>query len=258
MQCARSWARAMDRSPTADVPLVLHALVTPSHEALARDFFLRTLPADCRAELHRGEAPPVVYGDPEWPRVVARKFAMLDAAFAAHAEGELFVMSDVDVRFYRPFAAELRALAHGLDALFQDNRPGDPPTPASLCTGFVAVRATAAARRFFRRARDIVERFDRPGVGDQRACIRALADDPLALRWALLPGRYWVPYRHGPRWQPGTPLDPPADLVLHHANWTIGNERKRVQLAEVERIVAARGGAVASDGGSDATRARQR
>jgi len=248
----------MDRPPPAEAPLVLHALLTPSHEALARDYFLRTLPAGCRAELHRGEAPAVVYGDPGWPRVVAGKFALLERAFAAHAEGELFVLSDVDIRFYRPIAQELRELAVGLDLLFQHNHPGEPPAPEGLCTGFVVVRAGEPARRLFRRAREIVERFDTPGVGDQRACIRALAEGPGALRWGLLPERYWVPYRHGPRWQPGTPLDPPADLVLHHANWTIGNERKRIQLAEVERIVAARGGAQAAGGGSGSTRARQR
>lgn len=251
----------MHRALAAAPPLVLHALLTPSHEALAREVFLRTLPGDCRAELHRVEAAPVVYGDPGWPRVVARKFELLERAFAAHADGTLFVMSDVDVRFYRPFAGELRALADGFDLLFQNNRPGEPERLEHLCTGFVAVRVGAASREYFRRARAIVERFDTPGVGDQRACIRALADDPGALRWALLPERYWVPYRHGPRWQPGDPLDPPPDLVLHHGNWTVGNERKRLQLAAVEQIVAARDGAavgVAASGcDSGATRVRQ-
>lgn len=251
----------MSRTETVAPPLLVHALVTPSHEALARDAFLRTLPGDCRAELRRAEAAPVVYGDPGWPRVVARKFELLERAFAAHADGSLFVMSDVDVRFYRPFAGELRALADGFDLLFQNNRPGEPERLEHLCTGFVAVRAGAATRDFFRRARAVVERFDTPGVGDQRACIRALAEAPEALRWRLLPERYWVPYRHGPRWQPGDPLDPPLDLVLHHANWTVGNERKRLQIAAVERIVAARAGApagvTADGGGGGATRVRQ-
>lgn len=224
------------------LPLALHALVTPSHESLARDFFLPTLPADCRAVLHRVDAPAVVYGDAGWPRVVARKFDALEAALAAHDDGTLFVLSDVDVRFYRPFAAEVRALARGFDLLFQNNRPGEPERLEHLCTGFVVVRAGEPARSFFRRAREVVERFDTPGMGDQRGCVRVLADDPGAVRWALLPERYWVPHRNGPRWQPGAPLDPPRDLVLHHANYTVGNERKRLQLAAVERLVAARAG----------------
>jgi hypothetical protein len=236
--------------------LVVWSLLTPSHEALARDFFLRTLPAECRSELHRVEAPAVVYGEPGWHRVVANKFDLLEFAFDAHAEGEVFVLSDVDLRFYRPFADDVRRRIEGLDLLFQDNRPGEPHAISHLCTGFVAVRSGPRPRELFRRAHAVLEALDTPRIGDQRATVQSLAESPRAVAYDFLPESYWVPFRHGPRWRPGVPLEPPAELVLHHANWTIGTEWKRAQLEAVERIVAAREAATAA-GEAGETRARQ-
>jgi hypothetical protein len=230
--------------------LVVWSLLTPSHEALARDFFLRTLPGDCRAELHRVDAAPVVYGEPGWQRVVARKFDLLERAFDAHAEGDLFVLSDVDVRFYRPFADDLRRRVEGLDLLFQDNRPGAPRAISHLCTGFVVVRSGERARALFHRARAVLESFDTPRMGDQRATIQALGEAPRSVAFDFLPESYWVPFRHGPRWRPGVALDPPRGIVLHHANWTLGNEVKRAQLEAVEQIVGAR---EATAGAGDST-----
>lgn len=234
----------------AESPLVLWSLLTPSHEGLAREFFLRTLPEDCRAELHRVNAQPVVYGDPGWQRVVVHKFDLLERAFARHPDGEVFVLSDVDIRFYRPFAADLRRRIAGLDLLFQDNHPGEPSAIEHLCTGFVAVRSGSGARRLFRRARAIVAERDTPRIGDQRATIQALRETPEQLRIGFLPTTYWVPFRHGEHWRPGAPLTPPEGIVLHHANWTYGNENKRNQLLAVERLVAA--GALAAGGTTDA------
>jgi hypothetical protein len=84
----------------------------------------------------------------------------------------------------------------------------------------------------------VLERADDPLVGDQRACIEALRARPDAVRWALLPRRYWSPGDPRGRWLPGRSLSPPPGLVLHHANHTVGNDNKLAQLRQVERLVA--------------------
>jgi hypothetical protein len=219
--------------------LTVRALLTPSHETLAEDWFLRTLPGDCRPELHRVEAEPVDFATRHWHRVVVKKFDVLDRAIEIEAPGSIFVMSDVDIRFYHSFADDVRQRIQGLDVLFQDNRPGRPQQPGNLCSGFMVVRASERTRAFFQRAHAILRAADRPNLGDQKACIEALREQPDRIRFALLPPTYWVPYTEdGVHWKPGEPLDPPEHIVLHHANWTIGVANKLAQLEAVERQLA--------------------
>lgn len=222
--------------PAAVLPVF--AVATPSHLGLLRQWFLASLPADCRARVHQFDAAPVRWARGQWHRVVAEKLHYLDRAFDLTPAGAIFVFADVDIRFYRPFAGELRLAMHDMDLLFQDSRPGEPHRLEHLCTGFMAVRNNARTREFFRRACEILLAADNPQVGDQSACIQALQQDPGALRHALLPSAYWVPPRTGRHWVPGEPLRPPADLVLHHACRTVGTQNKHAQLAAV---LAARG-----------------
>jgi hypothetical protein len=227
-----------------DRRLNVYSLVTPSHETLLNEWFLRTLPPDCRPFLHFVDAEPVAFGQDHWHRVVVHKFDVLRRALATEPAGAVIVMSDVDIRFYRPFAADVRRRIAGLDVLFQANRPVAPRLPHDLCTGFMVIRCGVPASAFFERAHALLVEADDPLVGDQAACIRALVENPAAIRYDLLPSTYWVPDRPSirtpKRWQPGSPLDPPRDIVLHHANYTDGTEVKLAQLGEVEcRLLAA-------------------
>jgi len=217
--------------------LKVFTLVTPSHERLLSDWFLRTLPSDCHPIVHRVDAPPVEYGTGQWHRVVAYKFDVLEQAFASEPVDSVFVMSDVDVRFYSPFAADIPRRLEGRDVLFQNNRPGASHRYNHLCTGFMIIRCCERARSFFTRARTILLEADHPLTGDQGSCIAALEEDPERIRYALLPDTYWTPDRASRHWQPGQPLAPPAGIVLHHANKTIGVANKIAQLNEAERLV---------------------
>jgi hypothetical protein len=217
------------------------ALCTPSHQGLLEGWFLRTLPGECRANVYFVDAEPMPPATGQWHRVVGRKFDVLERAFAETAPDTVFVMSDVDVRFYRPFAAELLARMRGKDILFQNNWPGAPFRAEHLCSGFMAVRNNSAARTFFQTARRLLELEDRPEVGDQFACIEALRASSGTLCVGVLPDTYWVPPRTGAQWEPGQPLEPPAGLVLHHANRSAGPDRKALQLQAVEEVLAQRG-----------------
>jgi len=126
--------------------LKVFTLVTPSHERLLSDWFLRTLPSDCHPIVHRVDAPPVEYGTGQWHRVVAYKFDVLEQAFASEPVDSVFVMSDVDVRFYSPFAADIPRRLEGRDVLFQNNRPGASHRYNHLCTGFMIIRCCERAR----------------------------------------------------------------------------------------------------------------
>lgn len=214
----------------------VYCLVSPSHKALYEEWFLRSLPPDCRPAPHFIQTSAAAYAQGNWHQVVARKFELLELAFSNESENRVFVLSDVDVRFYQSFAADMTARMRGYDVLFQHNRPTLPATPENLCTGFMGIRNNPRSRAFFRSAHLRLQECNRPEKGDQNACIDVLLRQPRCLRFGFLPVSYWSPGSEMGRWQPGVPLSPPQNLILHHANHTVGIDHKVQQLRAVEEI----------------------
>jgi hypothetical protein len=88
----------------------------------------------------------------------------------------------------------------------------------------------------FERALAYMREKNNPGVDDQ-AALRVVTADERQARLGLLPPRYWTYGCEG--WTPGQVLDPPGDIVMHHANWVVG-DLKLAKLREVREIVERR------------------
>jgi len=220
--------------------LEVHALVTPSHAALRDDWFLRTLPPDCRAIIHARDAEPVQFARGDWHRVVGQKLDIVLETIASLDDGAIFVMSDVDISFYAPIADDLRCRMRDHNVLFQNNRPSLPTAADNICSGFMVIRSTPASCDFFERARRVLHTADDAAVGDQKACISVLREFPDLIAWGFLPVTYWSPGDPRGRWEPGRTLTPPDGLVLHHANHTVGVENKVAQLEAVSALMPVR------------------
>jgi hypothetical protein len=232
------------------LPLTVHALVTPSHMPMLERWFLPSLPVECRPVIHSRDAEPVVYAQGSWHRVVGQKFDIVLETISTLDDGELFVMSDVDVCFYGSFVDDARGRMDGLEVLFQNNRPTLPLAPDNVCTGFMVIRATSRSRDFFERARNVLVTRNSAIVGDQNACIEILRTAPDAIRWGFLPVTYWSPGDPRGRWEPGMSLAPPDGMLLHHANHTVGVDNKLAQLEAVAAIMELRRRTLAGPSGA--------
>ena len=142
---------------------------------------------------------------------------------AAKLGGEPFIFSDVDVRFYGDPTADLMRLLGDSDILFQDDGP------AGACTGFMVMRPNPRVLEYWRKVSEWMRDTNQL---DQDAANRLL-ETHFAPAWGLLPERYWTVGRKGVVWNPGDPITPPADLLVHHANWTVGIENKMKLLEAV-------------------------
>lgn len=224
--------------------LKLLACVSELYETLLNDWWLRSVPEDCRPVLRVFSAGPTSFRQGDWHKVTEKKIDLILDHMGKEAEGSVFIMSDLDVQFFRPFADDVRALMQGYDVLFQNDfgtrqQPPGQQGRGGLNSGFIAVRAGADSRRLFERALAYMRKKNDPGVDDQVA-LRVVTADERQVRLGLLPPRYWT---HGTYWTPGQALDPPGDIVTHHANWIVGdnvNNVKLEQLREVREIVERR------------------
>jgi len=238
--------------------LKIYAFSTPTHRVLLEEWFLPTLPSEMSLVLeeHAQDCPTGVYGEAGWLACMEKKIALVLRA-ARECRGELFVHSDVDVQFFRPFADELAALMQGYDLRFQLDAPD-----GTVCAGFFVCRASSLTERFFEAVlrelstgkgdhdQQIINRMLRrrrqaPSGRLRRALLRpwrapseTAADDWTQLRWGRLPGSFFGGgTRTGRLWKPGQAIDIPEDPAMHHANWIEGVESKLAQLECVREAV---------------------
>lgn len=209
------------------------ACYSDSHIVFLERHFLPSIPTYTSVELVHMEqvCPSGVYTDPLWGSMAARMLAIKASALVSHLE-TLFI-SDVDVRFYGDLASDLARMFLDTDAdmLMQDDGVG------GLCSGsFAAIPGAKVADVLS----DAIKLLPKHNGHDQPALNEALANHP-EVKVAKLPPRYWSHgAATGKQWEPGMKVDPPADIVVHQANWCIGIERKLALLDQVKRIVEER------------------
>ena len=210
----------------------LYSLYTPSHEPLMREYFLPSVPPDLKLHLFHFENPGAGYiRDPSFCRAIIRKVEIILQAIEENW-GRTFVWSDVDVQFFRSFSEQV--LLDEADMAFQVDAPG----PA-LCAGFFFCRAAERTKQVWLEVLEYVR--DLRSGGDDQLRLRELVQSNKDLRIEFLPPTFMGGGTFtGKIWQPGDDLSVPAEIVMHHANFTIGVANKIAQCDLVRRKLQAR------------------
>jgi hypothetical protein len=200
---------------------------TPSHEQLIDQHFKPSVESTrliVNAKVLPQQSVNGAFQSDGFQATCLAKVGYILEVLAANLGGDPFIFSDVDVRFYGDPTADLTQLLGNNDIMFQDDGP------AGACTGFMVMRPTPRVLEYWRK---VAERMRDTNQLDQDAANRLL-ETHFAPAWGLLPERYWTVGMKGVGWNPGDPVAPPADLMVHHANWTVGVENK-LKLLEAVR-----------------------
>lgn len=202
-------------------------VITPSHERLYREFFLKNLPAGATVrEKHLRTTGDGGYLSRDWQDGVTAKLKWVLEYMAAHDEGGLLVLSDIDILLYPALSLDSLAnelLTTGLDIAFQ--RESADPMNHEANTGFYVARNTPYVKSLLTAALELCERSETRN--DQTAINQILDPADFNHRWGLLPTGYYARSQCFP---------PPRTLFLHHANCTRSVEQKITQLRRVERL----------------------
>ena len=201
-------------------------VITPSHERLYREFFLKNLPAGATVrEKHLQTSGDGGYLSSGWQDGVTAKLKWALQHLDHSREGSLFVLSDIDILLYPTLSLDsLRDEIEGpgLDILFQ--RESARPDHLEANTGFYIARNSPYVRSLLTRALELCE--GSATRNDQTAINRLLDPADFNVRWGLLPVCYYARSQGFP---------PPRSIVLHHANRTQSVAQKISQLRRVER-----------------------
>lgn len=255
----------------------IYSLYTPPFAVFKEEWCLRTLPCDLEPHIELiEEGNELTYGSESFNKLMLRKVDLILRAIEENP-GELFVYSDIDVQFFRPFGETVTQLCKDQDLLVQRDSP-----QGHICAGFMIVRSNPRCLALFDAVHSSLS-SDYGRHGDQSALNSILicagqGEPDSTMPWharvervfqrqgkslsamSQLPNAYQVKWNYlpeqflnagtidGVRWQPGMKITLPADLVMHHANWTIGMEAKLEQLRLVSDMVSNIGASEDDDG----------
>jgi len=219
----------------------LYTVYSDSHDTLFRKWFLGTMQDDFEVISRRIDqtCPAASYLAEGWTTAVSHKIPLILEAIDAHTENGFFIFSDVDVQWLGPVAGRLRrhvAENPSIDIFFQADAQKDPGGCGNICTGFFVCKGNVRTRAFWTL---VGERMRRHGMGDQVTSQEIIRSNVVGgLNVGTLPEEFWGPGSGlvAPlRWKPGMFLDPPPNLLVHHANWTVGVPHKDAQLEYIAR-----------------------
>lgn len=251
----------------------MYAFCTPSHLILKEEWFLPSLQDDYNLvfrDLEQiGRIEDHIFGSPQFRQTMLCKVELIIQAIRDN-QGEVFVFSDVDIQFFRPFKDIVLGLMEGKDLLIQQNA-----ADGELCSGFFVCRGNEKTLALWQDIKEYITQSQ--DKEDQHAlnhfliyrkrnriiqygsrCLREILNmaircnlfpsQSLALlsdlkndyriRWGYLPKEFFSPgIAKKTNWSPGIEFPIPADIIMHHANWTIGVENKIAQLRYVRDAV---------------------
>jgi len=220
---------------SATIPI--YVVYSKSHTTLFRNWFKPTLQdenykiIEIRMEQF---CPSGSFMRKGWLKAMQWKVREI-ADISRKSEGEVFIVSDVDIQFFDKTWDVINQMMRENDFLAQrDSYKGQ------VCAGFVVCRGGEQTAALW----DAVARhMVKTGVHDQRALNHVLMRTELgkSLRWSFLPNTFMgagTNRKEGMHlWLPGQDIAITPGILMHHANCTTGIENKVRQLQYVRAAV---------------------
>jgi len=138
--------------------------------------------------------------------------------------GDVIVWSDLDIQFFDKCSPLIEKAIDGKDIVFQAEHS---PQKSEVNVGFSVIRCSQKTRALYEQ----IEKTDLTAlpIAEQTAMNNLLRDNSIGVKWGLLPAEFWA-MSH--LMSCGT--NPPANIVLHHANGTMPSTRNGVYKGSIE------------------------
>ncbi len=219
----------------------IYTFFTESHKTLFENYFLKTFPFEDGIDLvvrysEKQRCSTAKYRSEGWAQTVFQKIDFINEILSTSKEGDLFVFADADIQFFGKIRDDLIKQLGELDiCCHRDSAEGH------YCSGFYIARVNERTRNLFHYIKEYSNQFP----GDQAALNYFI--QKLNLKAGFLDNRYYtVGVQHGV-WNGNSNIIIPSNIIMHHANWTVGVENKarlmdlvREKVKSAERLSADR------------------
>ena len=232
----------------------IYLYYTRAYQILIDEWFLPSARKEYEVILKQGgNSKPVDYKKSSWISIMGDKVDFIIEAIR-DSWNETFIFSDPDVQFIGETKKDISIFIKGKDLVFQK----DSPQESGICAGFFVCKGSNKTLRFWQDVRNAMEGDN--NEDDQDCAINLLFGkktqgylkksrllqllaakfskcglNPWRIKWGYLPVRFFGGGTlTGKLWSPGMDLPIPRDIVMHHANYTVGLKNKITQLRYVK------------------------
>lgn len=179
------------------------------------------------------------FGTQGFKEIIYKKIdTLLNEIFPLEKEGYGFILSDIDIQFFKPCDTIVHSCLQRHDIVFQRENPHT----VEVNTGFVAMRVTPEVISFWRQIGcELKDALDNQRFVNEQSIANALLAAATQLNWGFFPDEIWAWSNYRYRFFP-TIVQLPR-ICLHHANCTTPRRNKTSldlkikQLNLVNRIV---------------------
>tara|TARA_B100002019_G_C21272633_1_gene603274 strand:- start:4320 stop:5147 length:828 start_codon:yes stop_codon:yes gene_type:complete len=202
---------------------------TKSHDFLCQEIFTKSvLEYEPELEIKVYEEPQMCstgnYYDIGWREMMERK---IDIYLDAVGENdEFFIWSDVDIEFYDAFVDECLDQLGDYDIAFQKGT--GPDGEGEYCAGFFICRINNSTKIFFHNLKDTYDQYP----CDQEAINHSINQ----VKAKFLSDRFFNVSSQFRQWD-GQSFNIPKDIIMFHANYTIGTENKIKMMIKARNFV---------------------
>jgi hypothetical protein len=203
----------------------IYTFYTDSHSDLFNNHFLPSVPDGM--EVVEKKFPQECSGnfmDQGWMLTMGKKLDYITESIR-ECWGGVFVHSDCDVQFFGSFERDILEQLGGKDIVGQRELEAN-----EMCCGFFICRANERTMRLFENIKLLVD-----DKKNDQIVLNEIKDK--FVDWGVLDDKYLSVIhllKNAPLWVPGVDIElKRKDILVHHANWTVGVDNKRMLMCSI-------------------------
>jgi len=196
----------------------LYTFYTDSHEKLLKEYFLPSIPKEDNFEIivekFQQECSSGNFMENGWIDTMHKKVLLILKGIEENW-GQVFVHSDCDLYFFKPFKEQILNEIHDYDLVGQHDGGN------SICCGFFACKGNDKTKKLFEAVLNDISKNN----NDQHS-FNKLKNNYIKSK--VLNNKFFNvnSLLNGQVWSPGIDLNIDKNIFLVHANWTLGVENK--------------------------------
>lgn len=205
-----------------------YTVVSPSHRNLLDKYLLPSFPNNPNMELTikyiQQLCPSGTFYTDGWHQTMHKKADCFIEGIDNLQENELFMFIDNDIVIYKDFYDDILREMGDSDIVFQNDIGG------GCNTGFFIAKKNENVLNLMKAVKLYLGNFDSEQTAITEYCFNQKKYfELLNLKWKMLPvEKYWTYGVYEKTWDGVEDFDVPADILIHHGNWTLFNNKEKI------------------------------
>lgn len=201
-----------------------YTFFTETHRIFLK-YFLNTFPFDSDIDLNIQFMPQECetgeFESVGWLKTMTRKVKYILMSLEELNDGDIFIHSDCDIIFFKPYKETVLKELENNDIVFQSD-------VGTVCMGFFVCRVNSKTKKLFKTLLEVL-----PNHKHDQHAINFLLQNNNNLKVSLLSQKFFNYGFNGRNYNGEDFVQIPSNIILLHANFAVGvqNKLKLIQLA---------------------------